>query len=262
MTLYKFTAQTGGKRVRPARALLLFGLGSLLLGQSYPFQLGEELVYNISFRYLKAGESTTTVTYDLTTSQDTVIHIVSRTQSIGLLEYLYPVRDSIDVWLDHVTLTLRQQRKAIHEGSYQKRFLGYIDPGKRLAISGQDSLELPGPVYDPLGSIYYLRTSSLAMGEEFHLTIYDNHRLRYIAVKVTRQERIKVPAGEFVCFVLDPTPRDEKPPIRAGSVLRVWISATADRLPVRIEQKTRIGTMVMRLREVRSLNSPRSQSSH
>ena len=107
------------------------------------------------------------------------------------------------------------------------------------------------PVFDPIGAIYYLRSLPLTIGDEIHLTIFDGRRLRKIAITVSGIEQIKVPAGEFECLVLKPTPLDNKRLTSADGILHLWLTDDRRRIPVRIEQKAGFGTIVLRLAEVR-----------
>lgn len=217
-------------------------------GQEHPFKTGETLIYATGFRLFSAGTSTMEIVKQ---DGDSVLYIVSQIRTGDLFDYLYRVRDRIDLWLDPGTLELRHMLRDIHEGGYKRRDTTDVDREAGLIYARRDTLTVSEPVFDPIGVIYYLRSLPLTIGDEIHLAIFDGRRLRKIAIAVSGIEQIKVPAGEFECLVLKPTPLDNKRLTSADGILHLWLTDDRRRIPVRIEQKASFGTIVLRLAEVR-----------
>ncbi len=231
----------------PRFMVLLLGV-TALWGQNHPFTAGETLIYTTGFRLFTAGTSTMEIVEQ---EGDSVLYIVSQVRTSGFFDHLYRVRDRIDLWLDPTTLELRRMQRHIHEGGYERRDTTTVDREAGLIYARKDTLTVEWPVFDPVGIIYYLRSLPLAAGYETRLTIFDGRNLRRMAITVGGIERIKVPAGEFECLVLKPTPLDNRRLTSADGILHLWLTADRRRIPVRIEQKTGFGTMVLRLAEVR-----------
>ena len=74
--------------------------------------------------------------------------------------------------------------------------------------------------------------------------------MKEVIVDVTGKETIKVPAGTFNCFKIEPVSGDGKPLLKNNGVMRVWLSDDSLHLPIKIEQNTNIGTMVMKLKNI------------
>lgn len=240
----------------PARALSQFWLLMLccvlpLVGQTHPFSWGEQLVYTAGFRLFSVGTTTMEVMAPDSLSRDTALHIVSLVKTKPLFDRLYRIDDRVDLRLDPQSLELRGMLRNINEGRYHRRDTALVDPQAGLVFSGTDTLTAEGPVFDPIGAIYYLRSQPLERGATFELSIFDGRRLRPMAITVTGPVSIKVPAGVFDCLVLSPTPLDDQPTTKVGGFLKLWLATDERRTPVRVEQRTSFGTMVLKLVEIR-----------
>ena len=84
---------------------------------------------------------------------------------------------------------------------------------------------------------------------QFQATIYDLGNLKSVKFKIEKFESIKVPLGEFDCIVVSPYSTDNKNLLKNNGKMKVWFSKDANHLPIKIEQSTNIGTMVMELKE-------------
>lgn len=186
-----------------------------------------------------------------TSGGNPALQVISLTETNSFFDHLYSVRDRVELQLNPQTLTLQYMVRNLREGGYRRRDTTTVDPEAGLIHAKRGTVEADGPVYDPVGAIYYMRTLPLTVGDEVHLTIFDGRHLRLIAVRVVGVERIQVPAGEFECLVLKPAPLDQRKLTGADGLLHLWLTMDASRIPVRVEQKTGFGTMVLKLQEVR-----------
>ncbi len=256
MPCKRHTSRLDSPAPGPARALCRSWLLMLccvvpLAGQTHPFSWGEQLVYAAGFRLFSVGTTTMEVLTPDSLSRDTTLHIVSQVKTKPLFNRLYRIDDRVDLWLDPQSLELRGMLRNINEGRYHRRDTALVDPQAGLIFAGTDTLTAEGPVFDPIGAIYYLRSQPLNLGDTFDLSIFDGRRLRPMAITVTGPVSIKVPAGEFDCLVLSPTSLDDQPTTKVGGFLKLWLATDERRTPVRVEQKTSFGTMVLRLAEIR-----------
>jgi len=230
---------------------LAIGLAGCLQGQTHPFQAGETLIYNAGFRLFSAGKTIMEVTAGDTTGKDTALRIISHTETAPFFDRLYRIRDRVELWLDPATLELLRMERDIHEGRYKRQDTTTVDRRAGLIYTRKDTLAVEGPVFDPIGAVYYLRRLPLAIGDNIRLSIFDGKRLRKVAIAVRGKKQIQVPAGTFECLVLKPEPLDRRRLTKVEGLLHLWLATDAARTPVRLEQKTGFGTMVLRLVEVR-----------
>ena len=119
-----------------------------------------------------------------------------------------------------------------------------------MVISKKHTIKIPGEVYDPVAYVYFLRMQKLSIGNRYHFYSYGETSTKEVFVNVTGIETIKVPAGTFRCFKIEPVSGDNKPLLKKNGVMRVWLSDDSLHLPIKIEQNTNIGSMVMKLKSV------------
>lgn len=219
-----------------------------LWGQNHPFDTGETLIYTTGFRLFSAGTSIMEI---MEQEEDSLLHVVFQVKTSDFFDHIYRIRDRTDLWLDPGTLELRRMQRDIHEGRFERKDTTIVDQESGLIYATQDTLTPEGPVFDPIGVIYYLRGLPLAVGDEIRLAIFDGRYLRRIAITVGGPERIRVPAGEFECLVLKPVPLDQRRLTKVEGLLHLWLANDEARTPVRLEQKTGFGTMVLKLLEAR-----------
>ena len=71
-----------------------------------------------------------------------------------------------------------------------------------------------------------------------------------VEVNITGKEAVQVPAGYFKCLRIEPVSADGTPLLKNNGEMRVWLSDDTHKLPVKIELKTNVGNLVMKLKEV------------
>ncbi len=231
----------------PLQLLISLFLGGMLYAQD-TIIVGETLEYTAGFRFFAAGEATMELKAD-SSYNPPLLCLTSKTQTNSLLDRFYRVRDRIRIWMDPSDLSLLRQEKLIQEGKYNDHHAAHIDTVSRLATYENGSTELPGKVYDPIGAIYYIRTFPLDSGIEIPISTYDNGKVREIIARVVKTDRVAVPAGIFNCWVVIPAAADNQRLLKNEGKMKIWYTADEKQLPVRIEQKTNIGTMVLELKK-------------
>jgi len=214
-----------------------------------PFQDGEKLVYSAGFRFFSAGTATLEIVND-SLNHSSVYRVISRTKTGGLLDRFYRVRDEIDVWLDIEDFNLLRMNKKIREGKHKKDFHAIIDTVMNLATMGNDTLKIPDHIMDPTSAIYYLRLMDLSLGQIHSFNSFDNGKLKNVIVTVEKEETISVPAGIFKCILVTPSSADGSVLLKNNGQMKIWYSADENKYPVKIEQNTSIGTMILELKKV------------
>ncbi|UCH10386.1 MAG: DUF3108 domain-containing protein [Fidelibacterota bacterium] len=230
--------------------ILVIVLTGLISGQSVSSE-GETLVYAAGFRLFSAGTATMELTDPSPEDPDNSLRIISRTETDPLFDHIYRIRDRIELRIRPETWELEYMFRDIQEGHYTLQDSAIVDRGAGLIYTQKDTLAVEGPIYDPVGAIYYLRSLPLEVGDEITLNIFNGRRMREIIIRVTGKEQIRVPAGEFECLVLRPAAADNRRLTKVDGLLHIWLATDQRRTPVRVEQKTGFGTMVMKLMEAR-----------
>ena len=209
--------------------------------------VGEELQYSAGFRFFPAGQAVLSLSSD-SLNGEVVYILTTLVKTNSFLDAFYVVRDKIQSWLNPQNFSLQQSIQTIREGKYHRDHTIHIQ-GDSILVWNNETLKLAGPVYDPIAFIYYLRSQNLSLGDSFNFFSAGNGIVKEVIVHITKVENIEVSAGAFNCLRIEPVSSDGKPLLKNNGEMRVWLSNDNIKLPVKIELKTNIGTMVMKLKE-------------
>ena len=102
---------------------------------------------------------------------------------------------------------------------------------------------------DILSSLYYVRMMDLEVGRSVFIENHADKKNYPLEIRVLKKERIKVPAGEFDCTVVEPVLRSAGLFSQKGR-LTVWLSDDEARIPVLMKSKVVIGSISAVLTEV------------
>ena len=212
-----------------------------------PNFVGEELKYSAGFRLFPAGNAILSLTSDSLNGKPAFL-LATSVKTNSFLDAFYTVRDETLSWLNIMDFSLLKAVKIIREGKYHRNHSIHTI-GDSLLIWNKKYFTITEPVYDPIAFIYFLRSQELSLEDSFHFLSAGEKKVREVWVNITGIEKIKVPAGNFDCLKVEPVSPDGKPLLKNNGELRVWLSNDDNKLPVKIEMKTNIGTMVMKLKE-------------
>jgi hypothetical protein len=218
---------------------------------SVPFQQGEELLFAIRWGAVTGGYSTLDVRDEAPVGNQGAYHIVSEAHSTGLVDAFYHVDDRNEAWLDKTWPRSLRYSKKIREGKYRVQEVVELDQAGHQYRRRENRLDkqtheerkgaIPPNVLDVLSSLYYVRTLPLAVGQSYTLDVHSGDKTWPLVVKVKKRERVKVKAGKFDCFRLEPLLREPGIFISKGKKLEVWVTADARHIPVLMRSEIFIG---------------------
>jgi len=214
-----------------------------------PNFVGEELHYSAGFRLFPAGNAILSLKSDSLNGKLTYL-LSTSVKTNSFLDNFYEVRDETLSWLNVEDFSLLKAVKKIREGKYHRNHSAHIS-GDSLLIWNKKYFTITDPVYDPIAFIYFLRSQKLSLGDTFHFLSASEKKIREVDVNITRKESINVSAGSFDCLKVEPVSPDGLPLLKNNGELRVWLSNDDIKMPVKIEMKTNVGTMVMKLKEIK-----------
>ncbi|MBC8255935.1 MAG: DUF3108 domain-containing protein [Candidatus Marinimicrobia bacterium] len=227
-------------------------LATTFIWAGLPNFVGEELIYSAGFRLFPAGNAILSISSDSLNGEPTFL-LDTSVKTNSFLDAFYTVRDETLSWLNVDDFSLLKAVKEIREGKYHRNHSVHTI-GDSLLIWNKKYFTISEPVYDPIAFIYFLRSQKLSLGDSFHFLSAGEKKVREVWVNITGKEKIKVPAGNFECLKVEPVSPDGKPLMKNNGQLRVWLSNDGIKLPVKIEMKTNVGTMVMKLKEFNQIN--------
>jgi hypothetical protein len=200
------------------------------------FRVGERLEFDVKYGKIPAGGAVMEIPEIIIYEGRECFRIVSTANSNSVVSMFYRVRDSVETIVDTDGIFPRRFRKKLHEGGYKIDRTTSIDQKEHLAVTGKDTIPTYAFVQDALSSLYYIRTQDLALGKD---VLIDNHtdKKNYpLKVIVHKKERVKVPAGEFDCIVVEPVMRAEGI-FKAKGNIRIWLTDDQYKMPVMMKSE-------------------------
>ncbi|OGR86346.1 MAG: hypothetical protein A3A86_03655 [Elusimicrobia bacterium RIFCSPLOWO2_01_FULL_60_11] len=230
-----------------------------------PWKAGEKFDFNITVGFIAAGTASLEV-------RDFVEHevssgnvrkdyrsfrLVATATSNAFVDVFFKVRDRNESWLDAEGLFTHRFEQHNHEGKYhldQTVAYDWIDRRWKQTdlVKGREPKfeegDLPIPVVDTLSALWLVRAHELKVGEDFSLDVHSG-KIYPLVVKVLKRETVKVPAGSFDCFMVEPFLKEKGIFIQKGKKLQVWLTADDRRMPVKMKAEIFIGHVHAELAE-------------
>jgi hypothetical protein len=212
-----------------------------------PFFVGEELVFEVRWMGLLAGNASMAVHSQLTRDGHDVYHIKTLAQSSPFFSFFYPVRDMGETFMDVRQLYPWYFHLDQQEGSRVSQRTVAFDRSRGVAIytknqEAPQEIEIPPGVHDSLSSFYALRTLTLRVGHSVHMNTFSNGRVYDVEVQILRREKVDAYWGPVETFVVRPLMRFQEILRQKGDV-HIWITDDDRRLPVRMETTIKVGSI-------------------
>ena len=205
----------------------------------------EKFVYSVGFRLLNVGQATISSTIE----DESSININTLIKSNKFLDRLYRVRDQIDLVVDAGDYSLKKIEKNIVEGNWKQNYSAQIDSNKNI-ISNANLIQNDKLLFDPISVLYSLRTKDLKLNDKYEYHILGEDEIKSLTTEVRNNETVKVPAGKYNCIKVVPYSNDEKNIFKENGYMTVWFSNDKKKIPVKIELKTNIGNLVLKLKKI------------
>ncbi|MDP8207548.1 MAG: DUF3108 domain-containing protein [Candidatus Electryonea clarkiae] len=221
----------------------------------FPFGVGERLRFHMDFSLVRAGYSEMSIIGIDSTCSEPAWHFRSRVKSTKGVDLVYKVRDVVESWFDLEKLYSHRYERRIREGTYKSRkFFDYDHQSGWVSISNENGPKGLTP-FEPfshniISALYWVRCQPLEEGKDLHVPLHDLNKQYPITIKVYGLENIKVPAGEFKCWKVEPVLESEGM-FRKSGRLWVWLSDDENRIPVLMKSEIPVGSIMGRLVEYR-----------
>jgi hypothetical protein len=214
-----------------------------------PFRVGEKLVFSVEYGFITAGEATMEVAGIDTIDGFPSYHLRTIAKTNEIFSSFYKVDDRIESHLDIERKVSRHFEKHLREGSYSRDFEVRFDHDNLRAYSTEgDTLEMLPETQDVLSAFFFLRTLDLRVGKTLSFPCHDNEKNYPLEVKVLRKEKVVVPAGKFVCYVVEPKLKSGGL-TRKGARMLIWVTADERKMPVLMETKIKVGAIAAKLKD-------------
>lgn len=223
--------------------------GRKIINQAY--NINELLHFRVSYGNITAGYATMEVNRQVEYKKRQCYVFRTTAQSRKAFDWIFKVRDWTESYVDIEKFYSLRFEKHLREGSYKKDIVIDYDQYKNQAIytdekKKNETIAVPPDVLDPLSALYLVRNMELRVGKDIYLPSTDNKTVYPIRIIVHKIEAVTVEAGKFFCFVVEPVMADGGIFKKDGKV-KIWLTADKRRMPVKMETKVYIGSIVAEL---------------
>lgn len=215
------------------------------------FLPGEYLKFDIDYGFVTAGWATMEVVSIVEYKGRPCYRFETKAGTNPTFSLIYKVDDRALSLMDTEFNRSLRHEKHLSEGSYRASRWFIFDQEKNRVSSSNYNIETYPNALDILSAFYYTRMLELTVGDTFWLPNHTDGKNYPLRVAVHNKERVKVPAGEFDCIVIEPILSAPGIFEHKGNVY-IWLTDDERRIPVLMKTKIIIGSIDARLVEYRT----------
>ena len=231
--------------------LIVFFFPLSLAFSSANMKIGEKLKYSAYFGGVPAAEASLEIIGKEKLNGTSTYHVRFSARSKGIINYLYPINDKIDLWLTEDSLLTIKESLRIREGNYKKSQEMILNHSKNFVVLNSDTLTIPGNTHSPYALFYFFRKKDFNKVELDTLHTTNGKRTTALKVEVERDVKVDVPAGSFTCTRITPMKLNEKE-FKNRSQMSILFSNDENRYPVKIWLTMKYGSLVLELDKITS----------
>jgi hypothetical protein len=242
--------------------IFLFGFQLSTLADSensLPFPSGEKLTFNVKWLFISAGEAVLEVMPSEQLDGTWANHFSLIAKTYEYIDPIYKVRDQIDSFTDrgmnHSLLYLiqgkgKEKKDVVVTFDWDRQTAQFSDFGNK-----KEAIRIEPGSFDLLSVFYAFRLFELEVGTELEVPVSDGKKNIIGRARVIKEEKIKVPAGVFKTFLVEPDLEHIGGVFRKSkdAKLQIWVTADKSHTPVRIKSKVVVGSFIAELVEARNL---------
>lgn len=225
-----------------------------------PYRVGERLEYSIGWgKIFNAGEARVEVEELYNLRGHETYKVVATAKSNAIISLFYQNTVRLESLIDRYSLFSRRYWNYQHENRRIRERIFEFDQENNTVVHDEDEYYIPYGVQDEVSSVFYMRTMDFTVGEPIYVDIFSKPDIWRIKCNVIKTETLKVPAGEFETIVVEPELRFDGV-MKKGKV-RIWFTNDERRIPVQVQSKITIGSILVRLKDYRLGPPPKDRKS-
>lgn len=173
------------------------------------FGVGEHFLFDIDYAFITAGQTEMKIDSVIDFRGHDCYRLSSKVRSNKTFDIVFKVRDHVETYIDLKGIYSRRYFKKLQEGKYRDTKEVFIEQEQGSAFILDDgkykkSVEIPPCSQDILSALFFVRTLDIEVGDTLNIPLHDVDKSYPLKISVNRREKIKVPAGEFDCLVVQP----------------------------------------------------------
>jgi hypothetical protein len=181
-----------------------------------------------------------------------VIRFVVTGHSVGLVDKVFPVDDSVQSLFD--PQLMQSLSYSLRESFGKKKRLRVVefDHEQKKAVSRlnedpPETLTIPDQVQDGLSALYYLRTrEEFTIGKHIDIDVLDSGKIWSVEIYILSREKVTTPAGAFDTIKVKTYPKYQGTFQNKGEVF-IWLTNDTRKIPVLMKSKLAFGSFVFTL---------------
>ena len=234
--------------------LILFFIGDLnAMERTFPFRPGEKMFFKVKWEFIPAGEAVLEVLPFANINGEKSFHFVFTAWTNRYVDLIYKVRDRVESYAN-LDMTRSVLYKKDQKGKTKKEEVVTFDWKNLVAqySNADNQLEpifiMPG-TFDPLSIFFAFRLYDLDKETKVATHVTDGKRSILGVAERIRRERIKVAAGEYDTYLVEPEMENIDGVFKKSrkAKLQIWVTADEKSIPVQIKSKVALGSFVAEL---------------
>ena len=214
-----------------------------------PFKVGETLNYTASFKGIKAAKGKLAVLGKEYLDDIETYHVQFSARTIGITDYIFPINDTVDIWLSSDSLLTIKVLSNIKEGGHRRTEESLFDHNKKVVISEDDTLSFNSSVHSPYSLFYYFRNKDFSFLQSSSIATFQRGKFSSLKLFIEKNIEVSVGAGNFVCTRITPRLLG-KGKFKNDSEMSIAFSNDKSRYPVKIKLKMKYGSLILNLDNV------------
>ena len=208
-----------------------------------PVNVGETLFYKASFRGIHAANASLKVIKETIIGKDSLYHIQFKAKTRSAFNYIFPINDEINLWIDIKTFLPMKISEKISEGNFKRSTNLVFNRKSNYAIIDNDTLKIEKYTQSPYSLFYFFRKHNIKDFEDKTISLIQNNKTVVLKLKVKEDQIINVPSGNYTCTTVLPTREDK-------AELDIMFSNDIKKYPVMIRLKLKYGYLKLELDQI------------
>ena len=223
--------------------------------QSLPYNVGEALEYNVTFKGINVGSATLTVEQSRDVGNKEIYQITGKGKTAPFFDIFFKVRDVYKTYLDAQEVRPIRFIRDIYEGGFEKKQKYNFFHQEGIVRVKDTIYQITPNTQDMLSALFYARTfstDSLKKEKVFEIPIFMDEENFILEITYLGSELLDTKFGKIPCLVF-------KPKMQAGRVfedgekMKIWISDDKNKILFKVVTEIWAGDIVAELTEFKKL---------
>lgn len=220
-----------------------------------PFEVGEQLVLDLSWTALPAGKAMIEVRNGPDFNGRPTFHLWGNILSSKIVDAVYHVDNTIESFVDRqgmipykfllhmVESKQLKETRVSFDHPNKKSFYWAKRISERWGNQDIDRVDTLTPsAHDMFSALYYARTINYQMGKKVSFAIYENGQNWNVELFPVANELVRSGVGAFQCWKIAVTVKLNNVLSPTGDLF-LWLSDDSKKYPVKFDAKIKIGSM-------------------